>query len=363
MAGYLRVREQDRDDELGIIRKNITLPGGFSFESPSRSVARASDAVSTGVVVNEIPRQVTPGTIASLENGTSTLVRDIKFKFIENALNLPILDLKFDDVPPVTAVRTIAQYLYSASDKVVMLPTVKSGLLKDRSKHPKYSDSRIASYMKMMSDIIEQIETGNSKAIVGTVPLVPAKFSRQILQLYFSKGIEAYAIDAGTKDILINEPEFRLILSEINSYKPLNNLFIYACNLGYPLFEKEFTRADDFLGIFAYVDVLGGTFKTRGGPMGLPGSKPPDPRAKTFLRERYAYEISTFEKVNERFHRRLSPAQLTNYNQTLQLQEANQVRSLVGQESIREYIAGKPAIDDRSLKALISIAKGVPLRQ
>jgi hypothetical protein len=359
MAAYLRVREQDRDDELGIMRKDIKLPGGFSFESPSRAVARASDETLTRVMVNEVPKKITDGTVVSLETGTSTLRRDIESQFIDNALNLVIFDLKFDDVPPSTSLRTIAEYLYAASDKVVMLPTVKPGLLKEKSERPRFSDTRIQNYLRMMSEIIEQIGMRNSKAIMGTVPLVPAKFSREILQLYFSKGIESFAIDAGTKDILNNEPDFRLILEAINRHKPLSEVFVYACNLGYPQFETQYARADDFLSIFAYVDVLGGTFKTRGGPMAVGQLKRPEPRAKIFLRERYAYEMSTFEKIGQKLGRLLSRSELQNYNQMVQLQEANNVRSLVGQESMRQYISSKPQVDHRSLNDLMSIAKGV----
>ena len=356
MAGHLSVKEQERDDELGIIRKSIVLPGGITFESPSRAVARASEGDPTGVKVNEIPRQITFETISSMESGTSTLVRDVRSKFITDALNLSIFDLKVDDAPPPSAVRTVAQYLYSVSDKVVTLPTVKSALLKDKGKYPKLSDSRVSNYVKMMKLIIDQIEAGNGKAIMGTIPLMAPRYSRQILEAYFSKGIESFAIDAGTKDIILNEPEFRLILSEINTYKPLNEVFIYACNLGYPLFDKQYSRADDFLGLFAYVDVLGGTFKTRGGPM-LQGSAPVVPRAKLFMSDRYAYEICSYEAVNRKLGRRLSAQQLANHNQRLQLHEANTVRPMIGQESIRRYLTRKPAVDDHSLKSLMSIAR------
>src|SRR5260370_40029488 len=99
MAAYLRVREQDRDDELGIMRKDIQLAGGFSFESPSRAVARASAETLTRVMVNEVPKKITDATVMSLETETSTLRRDIESQFIDNALNLVIFDLKFDDVP------------------------------------------------------------------------------------------------------------------------------------------------------------------------------------------------------------------------------------------------------------------------
>src|SRR6267143_57254 len=360
MAGSIRVREQARDDELGIIRKKVVLPDGFEFESPSRSIARSSSGL--GVVVNEIPRQITPETVTSLESGTSSLLREIKSKFIPDALNLSIFDLKYDSVPPPTAIRTIAHYLYSVSDKVVTLPTVKSGLLKDQATSSTLSDPRITSYIGMMKLMIDEIRAGNGKPVIGTIPLIPAKFSRQIIRAYFDEGVEAFAIDAGTKDIFINEPDFRLILSEINQNKPINETFIYACNLGFPQFEKEYVRADDFLGIFAYIDVLGGTFKTRGGPMNLPGSHPPQPRAKKFLREQYAYQIPDYETISRTAGHRVSATELANLNQRLQLQEADHVRPLIGEESIRKYVSEKPAIDSHSLNLLMSIAKGVGLR-
>src|SRR5881628_457260 len=171
MPGSIRVREQARDDDLGIIRKRVELPGGFAFESPSRSIARSSTRL--GVVVNEIPRQVGPGTVISLEKGTSSLLREIKAQFIPNALNLSIFDLRFDTVPPPRDIRTIAHFLYSASDKVVTLPTVKSGLLKDLARPSVLSDSRIDQYIQMMNIMIDEIERGNGKAVIGIVPLIP----------------------------------------------------------------------------------------------------------------------------------------------------------------------------------------------
>jgi len=207
--------------------------------------------------------------------------------------------------------------------------------------------------------ITETIEIWRSYKQGKSKASMPIKFSREILRLYFEKGIEAFAIDAGTKDIINNEADFRLILSEINGYKPLSKVFLYACNLGYSLFEKTKTRADDFLGFFAYVDVLGGTFKTRGGPpMGIGG--PPRPqRAKIFSRDEYAYEIFSYQEASQRLGRPVSPTQLQAHNQESQRLEANHVRSLVGQEPIKAYVTTKPAVDATSMKRLESIAKEI----
>lgn len=355
MAGHVGVRELTRDQELGVIRKKLVLPGGFSFETPQRSMTLAPS--NTLTIVNEIPRQIDEETIDSLETGTSTLERDIRSKFLSDVLNLVIFDLKFDSVPSRSAISTISQYLYTVSDRIVLLPAVKSGLLKDPPKFSKLSQKRIGNYVRMMSQIIDEIESvGNNKPIVATVPLLPIKFCRQLLEAYFSKGIEAYAIDAGTKDILLNEADFRLILGEINKHRSLSEVFVYACNLGYPQFERSRTRADDFLGLFAYVDVLGGTFKTRGGPR-----MPDTPRrAKIFSRDEYSYRILTYQEASRQLPFRASHSQLRSYNQQLQLQEADYVRPLIGREPIKPYVQKKAAVDAVSISRLESIAKGVP---
>ena len=60
--------------------------------------------------------------------------------------------------------------------------------------------------------------------------------------------------------------------------------------------------------------------------------------------------------------RKISSTELANQNQRLQLAEANHVRPMIGEESIREYVSSKPAVDEHSLDLLISIAKGIGLR-
>ena len=101
------------------------------------------------------------------------------------------------------------------------------------------------------------------------------------------------------------------------------------------------TRADDFLSIFAYIDVLGGTFKIRGRPIGKP-------RLKEFSRRHYSYKILppyTYS-VNE----------LKNINQSEQLRETQTVQKLVGEERIESYIQQKSKVDEIAINRLKSIA-------
>jgi hypothetical protein len=121
----------------------------------------------------------------------------------------------------------------------------------------------------------------------------------------------------------------------------LNQTFIHACNLGYPQFEQEETRADDFLTIFAYIDILGSTFKMRGKPIGRP-------RLKEFSRQHYSYKIlpPNSYKIND----------LRNLNQSEQLKETNTVQRLIGEEKMESYIQKKSKVDGIAINRLKSIA-------
>lgn len=367
MVGRLAAKELFRDKELGVIRKSINLPGGASFESPSRSLSSPMTGASQAII-NEIPRVVNDTTIDALESGTLPLHKEIQAKFVDGAINLTIFDLRLGKFPTVKGVRTLANYLYSSSQRVVLLPSVKSGMLKDPSpdgdpkKTGRLSANKLQQYLKMQAQIIDEIETlHNSKPLIGMIPLLPPKFSRPILELYFNKGIESFAIDALNKDILSNEPDLGVILTEINQHKPLSEVLICAFNLGYPQFEKNSTRADDFLSLFAYVDVLGSTFRPKGGPMNHGGTRP-EPRAKLFSRQRYSYQISTYNEASDKLGVKATQNVLKNFNQRAQLIESDAVRELIGKEPIIPYVSSKTAVDKLSLSKLVSIAKGVPAR-
>lgn len=358
MPRKIKVREMDRDEELGVIRKEITLPNVI-FETPSVSLKNIRrKRYPTTLTVNEVTRRIDQKVINILEEeGTTPFVRRIRSNFLPDKLNLAIFDLRFDSIPSKPSLITLAHTLYASSDTTIFLPTVKSGLLK---KDTRLSIDRIQRYCEMMKFIIEEIESvGNKKEFIGTIPLIPIKFSRPIIDLYHDKGIKSFAIDAGTKDVLLNEGDFRLILSEINHRSPLEEDFIYACNLGFSQFEEEEIRADDFLSIFAYVDVLGGSFKARGGGLRMRGLKP---RPKLFSRDHYSYQITTLPKASEIVGEEVSYSSLKDYNRCEQLKESDKVRFLVGEERMKRYLMKKPAVDRLAIKRLESIASKLEMR-
>ncbi len=129
------------------------------------------------------------------------------------------------------------------------------------------------------------------------LPLIPVRFLRGLLNEYYDMGINSFVIDAGTKDVIgASEPEFRSLLSEINKISYLPNSLIIGSNLGYSTYQSSQTIADDFLSIFAYVDMLSTKFKSRGFKKKKDDNKkitPYIPKARVFSRDSYAYDVSS----------------------------------------------------------------------
>ncbi len=339
----LKVRELERDENLGVIKKGLTIDGFFSFESPSKAtkLIKPDSFLDSNSRVNEIVRRIDEEVLDSLEEGASSRVaREISVNFKKDSLNLVIFNLIVDKVPSKDKISTLAHHLYACSQATIFLPVVRTALFKEGTK---ITEKRVQQYLVMMRTIIDEIKAvGNSKVLIGTVPLLAPKYSRSIVNFYHDYGINAFSVDGNTSDLLTHEADFRSILSAINSKVSLSESFIHACNLGYPQFEKEETRADDFLSIFAYIDILGGTFKMRGMPMGG------KPRLKEFSKNHYSYKILPPNTY--------SPNDLKNINQIEQLKETNAIQKILGEGSIEKYIKQKSKVDDLAISRLKSIA-------
>ena len=357
MPPNIRVRSGDRDEDFGIMRKQIQAPQLSQFETPTKCF-KYIRGVPPSLRINEVIKRIYPKTVELIQSGPyPSPRRTIRTKFLPNKLNLTIFELMYNSVPSDDDIETIAHYLYAGSQSTFFLPTVITGMLKENNK---LSIEKFDEYVRMMRRMIEVTEAiGNTKAFVGTIPLIPTKFSSRIVRLYLDKGITAFAIDAGTKDFLNHETDFRSILSEINKEVPLSKAFIYACNLGIPRFVQDRARADDFLSFFAYIDAFGSTFKTRGSrnmPKGVG-------RAKQFVKEQLLYAVSSYSEFCKKQEFTLSQARgyLTQFNQYEQLREADNVRGLIGKEKMQKYLDAKDGIDETAVKHLGRIAEKVKI--
>jgi hypothetical protein len=355
MTHTIKIHEEGRDDNLGIIKKDITGTNNLHFKTPTVSL-RNKDGTAPSLSVNEIIKHVDDTTIFSLENeGTTQYVEELKAERRANMLNLVIFNLKVNHFPSKENLDTLAHCLYSASEQLLFLPTVKSSLLTDGKK---ISMAQVEKYIEMMRTIITKTnDVGNHKEFIGTVPLIPATPVRKIIDFYHSQGIQSFAIDGCTKNIILNDADLRVVLSAIDGEKHhLSDSLVYACNLGYPKIVKNEARADDFLSIFAYVDIFGSMFKARGGKPKRP-RPPPKTLAKLFSSERYAYESSSYAEARVKLGSPLSGDTLKGINKKRQLMESDYVREIIGKEAIKPYLLKKSSVQAPIVNRLESLAK------
>jgi hypothetical protein len=380
MTQMLKVEGDKRDSDLAIFRKEVTVGEPMHpiyFETPSVAFANMQTSSFPSLSVNEVIKHVDLNRINILETeGTEKFTSQIQKEWQSQKLNLVLFNLRLKSYPDEMSLQTIAHSLYSASHKMIMLPFVPLKLLQEqrqtKSRKPQqeprmkgvYTNKKIDEYLKMMSIILDEIEkVGNNKEFIGTIPLIPAKFSRSIVDFYIKRDIHAFAIDAGTHDLILNDADLRIIISSILSKRNLEETLIYACNLGFPKFDEHEYRADDFLSIFACIDILGSTFKTQGGEREIYRSSllKPKRQAKMFSRQHYSYLLKDYVDARDESGNHLTEQTVKIYNKREQLKEADEVRQLVGQKEIKKYLATKNAIDKPMISRLETIAKQTTL--
>lgn len=348
MPTKIKVHEEDRDDEYGTLRKEIDVINVPSIKTPTKCIKKLETPIPPSVRINEITKKINLRTIDAFLEG-DVLPKDLRMRFMANKLNLTIFDLMFDSVPSIEITTALSNYWYVCSENTLILPTVKSALLKENKK---WSLKRISKCVAFFKSLIDLAELKNFKPFIGTIPLLPPKFSKPFVKLYLEKDFNAFAIDVGTRDLINHVADLRSILMEINPIIPLNEAFIYACNLGIPRFNMDRARADDFLSLFAYIDAFGNIFKSRGGGNpDLRNIKPKPPKAKQFLRKELNYKLLI--NTNRNF---------ASDNQREQIKETDLVRELIGVEKIQKYLETKKGVDDTAFKHLGYVMEKVKIK-
>lgn len=347
MPTKIKVHEEDSDEDYGILRKEINVINVPPIETPTKCIKKLESPIPPSAHINEITKKINLRTIESFQEGR-VLPKDLRMRFMDNKLNLTIFDLMFNSVPSYEVTKLLSNYWYVCSENTLVLPTVKSAMLKENST---WSLKKISECVAFFESLIDLAEMKNFKPFIGTIPLLPPLFSEPFVKLYLEKDFNGFAIDVGTRDLINHVADLRSILMEINPIVPLNEAFIYACNLGIPRFNVNRARADDFLSLFAFIDAFGNTFKSRGGSPDSRSIKPKPPKAKQFLRKELNYKLLI--DTNQNF---------TSDNQREQIKEADLVRELIGVERMQKYLETKKGVDKTALKHLGYVKEKVKIK-
>ena len=100
--GQFRVKEIERDQNLAIIKKEISIDNSFSFLSPSKATKplKVDSFVEGNSSIHEIVKRIDEPLLDALETGASSrIAREIKTGYRRGKLNLVIFNLTFDRIP------------------------------------------------------------------------------------------------------------------------------------------------------------------------------------------------------------------------------------------------------------------------
>jgi hypothetical protein len=360
MGQIFKIEKFEREEAIGIAKKRISASdNSFSFEGPVVT-QRVFPFDPDNNKVNEIIEHINPKRVKTIEsNKIKDFTENVKDYFCRNKLNITIFDLQYNDMPNDDTVRLIAQALHGASEKAIFLPAIRKSLVQSIPQGRKcasWDENKFLSYKNMLKLMVEEIRMhNNGKEIVGMIPFfLPIKYQRQVIDYYLAEGVRTFAIDANFSDLMNNEEDLCFTLSRIKKgVDGLEKTVIFAFNTGISYYDEKEVVSDDFLSIFAYVDVLGSSFKTRGG-----GSGPF--KGRVFSSEKYSYDTILYLDLQKKFGRNVNYLTVKNSNRSEQSKETGNVRPLVGERKIKPYLATKSAVVKReSIKRLESIAQKV----
>lgn len=188
MASKIAIRELSKDDDYGVIKKEISIVRSPSFQTPTKCVKNLDSPLPKTSYVNEVTKRVSLQTLDAVADGRER-PRDLLDRCKTDKLNFTIFDLTIDEVPTRDMIKSLSSYWYASSENVLVVPTVRTKLLQEDST---LSEKRITDCVTFIDDLIKITELKNYKALMGTIPLLPFKFSKPFVHLYLRKGLQCF---------------------------------------------------------------------------------------------------------------------------------------------------------------------------
>ncbi len=374
----LLIAGDSRDEHVSIIKKRVKI-GDFSFTTPTKSTKysnRESYSRETKRV-NEITRQITPNNLENFyagEDHAQRFAKGVKKQFLEDCLNIPILNLMSNQLPSGPHTKILGHVLYSSSEKVICLPTVKKsaycvpGVTSGGNQKQVLNDDSFKHYIDFQKTIIDEIKISNSKEILGIVPFAASRFTSKLLNMYFENDVSHFVIDGNSSNLITGEVNLRSILSTINDNakqrgSSLSQTYLHAINLGTNHFTADTIPADDFLNFFTYIDVVGTNTKQKFFQK-KPGYPTTEPKKKVFIREKYSYDLAHTLPNSQpyvEFKKSDAVPKIKKYNEQQQYFEAKEVNSNVGRLDMKKHLEAKKGLTEITWKRLNSIFEAIKL--
>ena len=174
-----------------------------------------------------------------------------KSKIKHDTVTFCFLDFNEPRLPTTDEIEFLTDLAYCNSD-ITTIPTL-SQFSDSKSSPISYLD-----YKKYLQKSIESVEQLNHKPIMGIISKLARKNVPDLLEFYYSKGINTFALDLEGSNPISAQMGIFKVLKTLNKMKILDSSYIHGHNVGIRVNKaKDIIPAKDILGFGVGLNSIG----------------------------------------------------------------------------------------------------------
>jgi hypothetical protein len=376
--------DKDKNDETLYASKSLRISSDFTIKTPivsfNNKLINSNEFVTSGTRgLNEIYCEV------SNENTPfSKLVKDLAVKQTfenriraqkpksnnssHNEFDLCILECLVKRYPEDAVWRFLLNRAH-ANSSIVPIPNMP--MITDSIN----SDAKFRKYLKFISTTLEYLRSYNGKPVMGAIPKLPYQYTNELILYYLKNEVNAFYYDFSARNPFIMEADLLDVFKLFVQEKVLDTTFLYAYNVSAGRLSKT-KEAVTSKNIFSFGFGFDGMGRKHKRPKfdigGIGGSTPETEERKLRLFNRYDYgyyRVLGAKRINDIYPNDGSCVSLEkfmdSFNSKSKLQrceallnneqlarEALNLRGVIKNMSLPEYLAGKKYVENTHIKKI-----------
>lgn len=367
---------RDFDEDTLFSHKRISL-GSKSIETPAKAIQIGKSRTGKDLIsseargVNEIYFQTNSDKLErdrqTFDVGHRRKIRHSLNKTEDREFNFVFVKLDTVDILDIENIQYLADLIYSTSDflTIPLMPEFLDAIKEEgRGTDSKY----FRAYLQNVENYLDTAMQINNKPILGTLPALPWDFTNKVIDLYLNRGVRAFCFNFNGRTVTAENQLLNMVTPLMRRIAVENlqeDVFFYSLNAhrGRRISGGNYVPARDFMSFGFGFDILGDKHLAGNLPPHLLEEMDSDLSLRLFERNEYVYEdhgydanlrtrlpIDTglnLDRIVDNPQDRYRYAALLNGEQ--QSLEANDLRSVIDDHNVVEYIEPKRGISPDNL--------------
>jgi len=265
MSIETKVRTINSDSKSLYKTQQIRFSSNISFTTPSKAIDLSNLKIDQQLnpnsrKLNEVFKRFNASQIHEIETENEAADKletwfNRQKKVTADNPTITIAEFDEERLPTEEEIDFLVGTIYPHSD-ISTIPIISNINKK------KKSELEFDKYKKYVQDTIKSIEDLNNKPIMGTVPNLPGKPTKELIKFYLDKGINSFLIDLDGGNPISKSMRLYRILKEIKKNEMHDKCYFFAHNIGNRVNKAAKTvPAKDILGFGLGLNSLGNKHK------------------------------------------------------------------------------------------------------